>query len=315
MRRRTFRIIFWLAIGVVGLGLVGWLVIGAVAADRLTIPTRSFNEQVSPADYGMAYENIDLTSRDGKTRLAGWYIPSEDNDRVIVFAHGRDASRTAAYAGPPDEQSSQPVPGKLLEFTRSLHEAGFSVLLIDLRGHGQSGEGRFSFGQYERLDVLAASDWLKEQGFQPGKIGIMGLSLGSAAAIGAMVADPQLGALVTDSGFADLSPIVRAQWVEESGLPMIFMVPTRWMVRLRYGWDMAKVRPVDEIGRVPPRPLMIIHCQDDEIVPVSQFEQLKAAAPSAETWLLQHCIHGQTYNAQPAVFTEKVIVFFDANLK
>jgi hypothetical protein len=60
---------------------------------------------------------------------------------------------------------------------------------------------------------------------------------------------------------------------------------------------------------------MIIACQDDQTVPVDQFEQLKADAPSEQTCLLPHCIHGQTYNQDPVLFEHKVIGFFEANLK
>jgi fermentation-respiration switch protein FrsA (DUF1100 family) len=96
---------------------------------------------------------------------------------------------------------------------------------------------------------------------------------------------------------------------------MVFLYSTQLMIRLLYGWDMDAVRPVDEIGQVAPRPVLLIHCQDDEVVPLSHFEQLKSAVPAAETWVLPHCIHGQTYNADPAAFDQKLIAFFDENLK
>ncbi len=150
------------------------------------------------------------------------------------------------------------------------------------------------------------SDWLKTKGYQDGSIGMIGLSLGAASSIGATVADPAVGALVIDSCFAELMPIVEAKWVEESGLPQVFLVSTRLMVRLLYGWDMGSVNPVEELGRVAPRPLLVIHCQDDQEIPISHFERLKASAPSAETWVLPHCIHGQTYGADPAAFEARV---------
>lgn len=207
------------------------------------------------------------------------------------------------------------MPGRLLELAAAMNKAGYSVFLFDLRGHGQSGPGRFSFGVYERLDVLAALDWLKARGYQPGKIGVMGLSLGAASSVDATVEDADVGALAVDSCFARLTPLVSAKWVDESGLPMVFMYSTRLMIWLLYGWEMGSVNPVDEIGKVYPRPLLIIHCQDDQEVPFVHFEQLTAAAPDAQTWVLPHCIHGQTYGADPAAFEQHVIGFFDESLK
>lgn len=297
------------------LALVAWLGVGVAAADRLTIPKRLFDESRNPETYGMPFEDVAFTSRDGGTRLAGWYIPSEANERVILFVHGRNASRTAAYGSAPADDGTQPVPGRLLELASAINKAGFSVFLIDLRGHGKSADGRFSFGVEERQDVLAAIDWLKAKGYQPGKIGVMGLSLGAASSIGATVTEPAVGALLIDSGFAELAPIVETRWVEESGLPMIFLTSTKLMVRLMYGWNLDKVNPAEEISQVSPRPLKIIACQDDKQVPLIHFEKLKAAAPMAQTWLLPHCDHGQTYNADPAGFEQQVISFFDSSLK
>jgi pimeloyl-ACP methyl ester carboxylesterase len=314
-RGKVINLILWVLIGLGILALLVWLGVGAVAANQLTVPKRLFDAIRNPETYGMAYEDVAFVSRDGSTQLAGWYIPSETNERVILFVHGRNASRTAAYGSAPADDGTQPVPGRLLELASALNKAGFSVFLIDLRGHGQSGDGRFSFGVKERLDVLAAIDWLKAKAYQPGRIGVMGLSLGAASSIGATVAEPAVGALLIDSSFAELTPIVESKWVEESGLPKIFLSSTRLMVRLMYGWSMDDVNPAEEISQVSPRPLMIIACQDDQVIPAVHFQHLKAAAPAAQTWVLPHCEHGQTYNADPAGFEQQVIGFFEASLE
>ncbi|UCD29069.1 MAG: alpha/beta hydrolase, partial [Planctomycetota bacterium] len=67
-----------------------------------------------------------------------------------------------------------------------LHKAGFAVLAIDMRGHGESQSARNSFGVYERRDVLGAVEWLSDTGYEPGDIGVLGISIGGAAAIGAV---------------------------------------------------------------------------------------------------------------------------------
>jgi uncharacterized protein len=64
--------------------------------------------------------------------------------------------------------------------------------------------------------------WL-EQGFMPGKIGVLGISLGGAAVIGAAVAERAIGAVVVDSIFADIKMLVQSKWKVESGLPLFFL--------------------------------------------------------------------------------------------
>lgn len=303
------RILLWVLIVVVVMALVAFLGIGFIAAESVTEPNRVFDPNNNPAAFNLQYEDVRLKSRGDLTDIAAWYVPSDENRRVIVLLHGRDASRTAGF-----DEGDTGV-GHFTDFSAALHQAGFSVMLIDLRGHGESGPGQFSFGIRERNDVLAAVDWLAAKGYQPGKIGILGLSLGSAAGIGAASEDSRIGALVSDSGFADLNPLIQAQWKAESGLPKIFLYSTLWMIRLRYGFDIKTAKPVDEIGKIAPRPIFLIHCAEDELVPISHMEQLKAAAPSALTWVVPSCIHPEAYNADPAAYTEKVIGFFDAAIE
>ena len=109
-----------------------------------------------------------------------------------------------------------------------------------------------TFGITERDDVLGAVDFLQERGFQPGSIGVLGVSLGSATSIGATAEEPAIGALVVDSAFAEVHPVIQEQWRGASGLPNLFLAPTRWMIRLMYGYDLAASRPVDEIGGIAP---------------------------------------------------------------
>jgi len=98
---------------------------------------------------------------------------SAPNQRAIILVHGRDNSRTNGFCD------------QFVSFANQLHKAGFSVLMIDLRGHGQSADSRYTFGIKERQDILGGVDWLEGRGYQPGKIGVLGYSLGAGSVIGA----------------------------------------------------------------------------------------------------------------------------------
>ncbi|HMN59463.1 MAG TPA: alpha/beta hydrolase [Anaerolinea sp.] len=293
----------WAAIFVAAACIIFYGVVGAISADQLTLPERAFNEKMTPAQVNLPYENIQFGSRDQKATIAAWYVPSEKNERAIILVHGRNASRTELFMG------------YSLDLIKALNQAGFSVLSLDLRGHGQSSDGRFTFGLKERYDVMGAVDWLAARGYQPGKIGVAGISLGSSAVIGASAEDTRIGALVSDSGFADIYPMIQSRWVEESGLPMFFLNSTRLMIWLKYGYDITASRPVDEIGKVAPRPILLIHCSDDALIPYANVLQLQAAAPGAQLWTIPSCIHGQSYNAEPAEYQTHLIEFFQSGLK
>ena len=215
------------AIVVIILLVAGYLGVGYIAADKLTYAERMFTDD-NPSNYGMRYEDVNIPAREDGLNIAGWYIPADesqaaDKSSAIVMVHGWNASRTNAFNH------------HFLDLAQALHQAGFSILMIDLRGHGQSADSHFTFGRLERRDVLAAIDFLLDRGHQPGKIGLIGTSMGAASVIGAAAEDQAVGAVATDSLFAEIYPVVKGLWVKQSGLPMIFLYPTRWMFYVENG--------------------------------------------------------------------------------
>ncbi len=263
---------------------VTYLAMGAVAANALTVPKRRFDAQNTPARLGLAFDEVRFPSRGGEVQIAGWYIPRAAGDRALVLVHGRDASRTFEFGG------------RFVELAAALHRCGYPVLMIDLRGHGQSGDGRYGFGLKERCDVQGAVDWLLHKGLAPGRIGVLGVSLGAASAIGAMADEPRIGALVTDSGFADFAPLLQAHWRADTRLPVLLQPSALFMARVLFGIDLRASRPFQEVNRIAPRPMFFIHSAADALVPVSNVEQLAAAAPSAETWVVSGSEHARIYN-------------------
>jgi fermentation-respiration switch protein FrsA (DUF1100 family) len=239
--------------------------------------------------------------------IAGWYAPRAGATRAIIIVHGKDQSRATEFF------DTFPT-GRFTEMAGKVHAAGFAVLMIDLRGHGQSGPARFTFGQMERRDVMGAADWLKTQGFLPGCIGVLGISLGAASAVGAAVEDTDIGAIVIDSCFADLASVLQVNWELQAGMPQFLLPPAMLMSRLLYGLDVAKSRPVAEIGRIAPRPVLIIHTARDQFIPLAQAERNRAALATAELWVAAGTEHARNYNADPEEYVRRVTEFLDQHL-
>jgi uncharacterized protein len=315
VKRKVFA---WIGLGLVALLAIGFLGIGAVAANVLTLPKRVFDPLLNPGTYNLKYEEVRFPAREDGLQIAAWYIPSEENQRAIILVHGRDNSRTNGFV-------DQFVP-----FANVLHESGFSVLMIDLRGHGESDDARYTFGVKERLDVLGGVDWLEARGYLPGSIGVLGYSLGAASVIGAAAEDEDIGAIWIDSAFADVKPVIEGAWEVDSGLPQVFLYSTEWMVRLLYGYDITASRPVDEIGKIAPRPIFLAHCKEDRMIPISHMDQLLAVAKNTQTWVIQNCNqntlekaivpekynnHAIGYAIQPREYEQKVIQFFNDTLR
>ncbi len=319
--RRISKILLWIGMGLLLFILVAYLGVSTYAASVLTRPTRTIDTaKYNPGVYGLGYEDVTFPARVDGVQIAAWYIPSDQNQRVIILVHGYNNSRTNGFL---DE---------FVSFASKLQQAGFSVMMIDLRGHGQSGDARFTFGVKERRDVLGAVDWLEERGYQPGKIGVLGYSLGAGSIIGAASDEPDIGAVWADSLFADIRSVLEHAWTGMTGLPQIFMYSTEAMVRLFYGYDIAASRPIDDIASITPRPIFMAHCQKDNLIPISNMEQLLTIAQNTQTWIIQNCDihtassppadfpevfnhHAIGYYLNPEEYTSRVIQFFDESLK
>ncbi|AFY73513.1 X-Pro dipeptidyl-peptidase (S15 family) [Synechococcus sp. PCC 7502] len=282
--------------------VIGYLGISAIAGDKLSTAVRVFDPKKISV-FNSNPEDVKIMTSDGK-EIVGWYIKSQKSDKVVILVHGLNSSRTHEFAD------------KFSEFGAEMNRQGFSILMIDLRGHGQSSDSRITFGITERRDVIAAVNWLKQKGFKPQKIGALGVSLGSASVIGAAVEDKDIAAIVTDSGYAEVYPIMQKHWQSASGgLPEIFLPSTMMFGHLFTGYDPTLSKPVQEISRISPRPVLIIHSKIDPYTPIENAYNLKAAYPQAEYWETNAKVHPESFNTNPQAYIAKVTDFFNRSLK
>lgn len=293
----------FLLIFVIVLFVIVYFSIGAYAASQATQVGDHPIYHDTPATFGLDYEEVRFKARGDGIQIAAWYIPHESTKQAVIIVHGHNASKQWAASG------------KLPKLGVSLNRAGFAVLMIDLRGHGDSQGKRASMGVHERWDVLGALDWLKEEGFDPSNIGLIGISMGGSAVLGAALEEPVTGPLVIESTVADVKPIIETKWSEKSGLPNFFLPGAFLMHRLMYGFDISRVRPVEDLENMAWRPVLLIHCKGDKAIPIWHAEMLKKAAPYAETWFVNGSEHAEIYRDYPGKYEEKLIAFFKQYLR
>ncbi len=292
--------------------LGGLLSLATFAAHRLTGPMRwggrpapgSWAATATPQSVvGVPFEDLTIPARTDGHPIAAWFVPADGATAAIIVAHGKDKSRAREFQG------------NALHVMRALHRHGFAVLMIDLRGHGTSGPHRATYGLRERRDVLGAVDWLLAQGFAPGKIGVLGASMGAAASIGATAEEPRIGALATDSAYAAITPMLQGL-VRRHARALGPLVPlTLGLARLFTGVNIAAARPVDEIGRIAPRPLLIMHGTHDWLIPPADAALLHAAAPGSELWVVRGAGHVRIYAFDPEAYVARVVGFFARSLR
>jgi pimeloyl-ACP methyl ester carboxylesterase len=150
---------------------------------RLMLFARRAPVNRTPAEVGLQYEDVAFKAGDG-VGLKGWFVPSGTSPGpAIVVVHGWMWNRLGNVAGkvPLDDRDVD-----LLPITRTLHDAGFHVLLFDLRKHGESesGRGLLTFGPLEARDFTGAVHYLRSRPDVDGqRIGALGISMGGSIAL------------------------------------------------------------------------------------------------------------------------------------
>ncbi|HYM50955.1 MAG TPA: alpha/beta fold hydrolase, partial [Candidatus Limnocylindrales bacterium] len=175
----------WLsrALKTIAVLLAIWTV-GSFGLEHITLHPRHWSVGPPPSANGWAYRNVSFKDSAGLT-LRGWWIPGLRHETVIMV-HGWTSSRREPM-GRADY----------------LHQAGYNLLLFDLRGHGQSDGNYTTIGWQEPDDVRAAVTFARSQ--DPGPIALLGYSMGASTVVEEAAHDPRVSAVVEDSGFDTLA--------------------------------------------------------------------------------------------------------------
>ena len=124
-------------------------------------------EFLEPGDVGLEADAVTVKSADEDAlSLSCWWIDA-GGDTAFVLVHGRNSNKKV-----------------LVRYAPMFVDRGISVLLLDLRGHGDSDFGYATFGDRERYDVMGGVEWLMDAGYDSErKVGIFGISMGGTASI------------------------------------------------------------------------------------------------------------------------------------
>jgi fermentation-respiration switch protein FrsA (DUF1100 family) len=276
-------------------------------AEQVTSRRRRLPE-IAPEEIAADHEAVVFESRADALKLHGWWFPVRGAERALILIHGHGQNRHDKNWG------SDAIARAFMRQSAR----GYSVLMFDLRGHGESAHSRQSYGVRERNDVLGAFDFVRSRGVAPGHIAMLGISYGASSMLMAAPEMPEAGPLVSDSAYAAIWPVIRAQIPSHSPL-LARLRPApgiRLAARLRDRIDLLAARPVAAVERVPERPILFIHGAEDDYVPPANAEALLAASanPASALWLVPGARHAETYYRAPDEYVRRVAAFFDAQM-
>ena len=234
-------------------------------------PTREL--ECTPDQMRLSYEDVFFNTEDG-VRLHGWFVPGT-TDFTWLWFHGNGGN----------------VGHRVTEMALLHQTLGMSLLIFDYRGYGNSQGTPSEQGTY--LDARAALHYLQERSdVDPQRIIYFGHSLGTAVAV-------ELSAAIGPLGLILVSPFASVRDMARIVFPLL---PFGWLVRDKYN-SLTRIKAIR-------CPLLILHGDQDELVPFSQAEKLFLAAnPPKQFKLLSGTGHNDTFEASGPVYWETLREF------
>lgn len=274
----------------------------------------------TPFETNAPYVVVQIPTRAG-VALSGWWLyhpvgataSTAAQQAPLIGAQGLDAIRLAGHNRPLIICCEQYRGNKwdMLGIGTALWRAGFQVLLFDYRGHGEHIGTPVSLGYTELQDFLDVIPFAHDLAPQV-RFGAVGFSMGAAVALMGAARSPRIAGVVADSAYARLSnplslAIERSLHIPASPvLPMLDAVLAR-----RMGFHLRDVEPVAEVRSIAPRPLLIVHGEQDDTTPLADAQALYDAASSPkDLWTLPGVPHCGAYFADRATYTQRVARFF-----
>ncbi len=253
----------------------------------------------TPADVGMDYRDVQVTTSDG-LRLAGWWTPSKNGAAVIV-QHGYKTNRST----------------QLLEIAATLARGGYGVLLSSLRAHDLNDGRVISFGLEEMKDLSAWLAFIQTlEGVDPSRIGIFGNSLGGSLAIQLAAQTQSIKAIVTHSAVASVRSTVETSIAYFTGLPPFPFTP---MILFWVEQDWAMQPDLLDftvwIAALDSQPILLMQGGADVVV-ASESGQLlyEAAREPKELWFEPDLGHVDFQRERSQEFSDRVVGFFNRHL-
>jgi pimeloyl-ACP methyl ester carboxylesterase len=221
------------------------------------VPKRALPD-TTPADVGLDGEEVWIAGPAEK-RLHAWFISGDEVAPAVVVLHGWGG--TAA---------------DLLPIAPGIHELGFHALFLDARTHGLSDEEDFMSMPRFAEDLDTALAWLHARD-DVTTVGVIGHSVGASASILAASRDTTIDAVVAVSAFAHPEELM---W---RAIP--YPAPIKWtllrIIEQMIGVSYEDIAPRNRIGEVTV-PVLLIHGELDEVVPVEDSLSLHAHLPGSK---------------------------------
>lgn len=237
-----------------------------------------------------------LTSDDG-LKIHAYYMATKDAKRTVVLTHG--------YSG--CAMQMMPMARMWME---ELHA---NVLVHDLPHHGRS-EGEITCMGWTERHILRKWAYKASEMFPDTDIYLHGISMGGATTL--MTADEKLPervkGIISDSAYYSAWGVFGHD-LKKNHIPTFPCLNLASLIcKISHGWYFNEAAPIDHIAGSN-LPILLVHGDADNRVPLSHGEKLYAKAKHGKTelWIVPGAEHVAALITDPKGYRERIETFFE----
>ena len=225
-------------------------------------------------------ETVKIKAYDN-TPLSGVFLPSFDDKstQTAIVLHGYQSRHE-----------------DLIAIAKMYSDMGFKILLVDQRGHGDSGGQFTSFGHFEKMDLKKWILYVVKTYGANEKILLHGVSLGASTVMLAseLALPDQVRLVVADSGFTSLPKLFFNNMKIKLGV--LFFPGIDCVLYFMHRYLLCQVSPIHAVKKSH-IPIVFLHGEADREVPVSMANSLHEASGASfkELYLVPDAPHGKAY--------------------
>ena len=244
------------------------------------------------------YESIDKTdytvkSFDGYELHVQLLKNPEPTDKYIIISHGYTDNRCGA-----------------LKYVPMYLELGYNCIIYDLRGHGENEETFTTYGIREGEDISQLVKDTRERYSSISQLGLHGESLGAASTVTSLKYKPKVDFAVADCGFSDIENVLKGGF-KSAHLPSFLFELADLGGRVRYGFSLDKMRPIDSLDDNTV-PILFIHgAEDSFITPKNSEDMQKRTKGMSELHIIKGAAHAESILTSPEEYKGYVKAFLE----
>lgn len=234
-------------------------------------------------------------TNNGDLRLHGYEITNNSDIWAIVI-HG--------YTGQGQD---------MVYFAQEYYNRGFNVLVVDLRGHGQSEGDYIGMGWHDRLDIIDWSNYIINNN-PDSKIILHGVSMGAATVMMATGENlpNNIKVAIEDCGYTSI-------WDEFAmQLELLYKLPTfpalnaaSAVCKIRAGYMLEEGSCVEQLKKSK-TPTLFIHGNLDKFVPYEMLDIVyQSANCEKQKLVIEGAAHAQSSGVNPKLYWNTIHEFIE----